>query len=75
MQVNGGDVEAQILARHETPGTLARVVHEASRHRLCCFFRASRIDRAVAIGDAGAQDDEHVDGLVDFITSVFDTRP
>ena len=24
--------------------------------------------------DAGAQDDEHVDGLVDFITSVFDAR-
>ena len=25
--------------------------------------------------DAGAQEDEHVDGLVDFITSVFDARP
>ena len=25
--------------------------------------------------DAGAQDDEDVDGLVDFITSVFDARP
>ena len=25
--------------------------------------------------DARAQDDEHVDGLVDFITSVFDARP
>ena len=26
----------------------------------------------VVLIDAGAQDDEHVDGLVDFITSVFD---
>ena len=29
----------------------------------------------VVLVDAGAQDDEHVDGLVDFITSVFDARP
>ena len=29
----------------------------------------------VVLIDAGAQDDEHVDGLVDFITSVFDARP
>jgi hypothetical protein len=25
--------------------------------------------------DAGAQDDEHADGVVDFITSVFDASP
>ena len=29
----------------------------------------------VVLIDAGAQDDEHVDGLVDFITSVFDASP
>ena len=29
----------------------------------------------VVLIDAGAQDDEHVDGLLDFITSVFDARP
>ena len=29
----------------------------------------------VVLIDAGAQDDEHVDGLVDCITSVFDARP
>ena len=29
----------------------------------------------VALVDAGAQDDEHSDDLVDFITSVFDARP
>ena len=29
----------------------------------------------VVLIDAGAQEDEHVDGLVDFITSVFDARP
>ena len=29
----------------------------------------------VVLIDAEAQDDEHVDGLVDFITSVFDARP
>ena len=29
----------------------------------------------VVLVDAGAQDDEHVDGLVDFITSLFDARP
>jgi len=29
----------------------------------------------VVLVDAGAQDDEHSDGLVDFITSVFDARP
>ena len=29
----------------------------------------------IVLIDAGAQDDEHVDGLVDFITSVFDARP
>ena len=29
----------------------------------------------VVLIDAGAQDDEHVDGLVEFITSVFDARP
>ena len=29
----------------------------------------------VVLIEAGAQDDEHVDGLVDFITSVFDARP
>jgi hypothetical protein len=29
----------------------------------------------VVLVDAGAQDDEHLGGLVDFITSVFDARP
>ena len=29
----------------------------------------------VVLIDAGAQDDEHVDGVVDFVTSVFDARP
>ena len=29
----------------------------------------------VVLIDAGAQDDEHVDGLVDFITSILDARP
>ena len=29
----------------------------------------------VVLVDAGAQDDVYVDGLVDFITSVFDARP
>ena len=29
----------------------------------------------VVLIDAGAQDDVYVDGLVDFITSVFDARP
>ena len=29
----------------------------------------------VVLIDAGAEDDEHVDGLVDFITSVLGARP
>ena len=43
------------------------------RMRRCWSFPARR--DGVVLVDAGAQDDEHVDGLVDFITSVFDARP
>ena len=39
-----------------------------------CWSFPARRDGVVLI-DAGAQDDEYVDGLVDFITSVFDARP